>query len=72
MTEVHSVMHGAESAYAAVKLAAPDYVRCQTAVLDKQSEAIDLKEAVIEQLIFLQALLGPDPTQLSNNQGSSP
>ncbi len=67
MTELHSALHGADSAYAAGNLAAPDYVRLRTALLDKQTEAINLREALLEQRIALETLLGPDPTQLSNN-----
>ncbi|HUY04409.1 MAG TPA: TolC family protein [Rhodocyclaceae bacterium] len=50
----------AEAAYRAGNLAAPDAVRLQTAALDKRSEAIELKEALMEQRIALEVLLGPD------------
>jgi outer membrane protein TolC len=51
--------HGA-MAYQSGNLAAPDYVRLQTTLLDKQTEAINLAEALTEQRIALETLLGPD------------
>ncbi len=58
--EFGAVAQHAESAYRAGNLAAPDYVRLKTALLDKQTEAINLKEALMEQEIALETLLGPD------------
>ena len=60
MAELQSVAQRAEAAYQAGNLAAADYIRLQTAFLDKQTEAINLQEALIEQQIALEALLGPD------------
>jgi outer membrane protein TolC len=58
--EFSAVARNAESAYRAGNLAAPDYVRLKTALLDKQTEAINLQEALMEQHIALETLLGPD------------
>lgn len=58
--ELETVAKRAEAALRAGNLAAPDYVRLQTALLDKQIEAINLQEALMEQEIALQTLLGPD------------
>ncbi len=58
--ELDTVARRAEAAYLAGNLAAPDYVRLQTAALDKRSEVIELKEALMEQRIALETLLGPD------------
>ena len=61
-----NVAQRAHSAFEAGNLLAPDYVRLQTALLDKQTEAINLQEALMEQQIALETLLGPDlPTQTS-------
>ena len=57
---LEAVARRAEAAYLAGNLAAPDYVRLQTAALDKRSEVIELKEALMEQRIALETLLGPD------------
>ncbi|MES1997992.1 MAG: TolC family protein [Pseudomonadota bacterium] len=59
-----NVAQRAHSAFEAGNLLAPDYVRLQTALLDKQTEAINLQEALMEQQIALETLLGPAlPTQ---------
>lgn len=58
-TELKTVAERAEAAYQVGNLAAPDYVRLQSSLLDKQIEAITLQEALMEQQIALEALLGP-------------
>lgn len=59
----------AQAAFQAGNMAATDYVRLQTALLDKRSEAINLQEALMEQQIALQTLLGPDlPAQPDNRR----
>ena len=66
ITLLKNVAQRAQSAFEAGNLLAPDYVRLQTALLDKQTEAINLQEALMEQQIALETLLGPDlPTQTS-------
>ena len=60
VVEFGAVARNAESAYRAGNLAAPDYVRLKSALLDKQTEAINLQEALLEQHIALETLLGPD------------
>lgn len=69
VTEFSIVARNAEAAYRAGNLTAPDYVRMQTALLDKQTEAINLQEALMEQQIALETLLGPDlPAQNGSKQ----
>ena len=63
VAELETVAHRAEAAFRAGNLAAPDYVRLQTALLDKQIEAINLQEALMEQQIALETLFGPDLPQ---------
>jgi len=60
VVELETVARRAEAAFRAGNLAAPDYVRLQIALLDKQTEAINLQEASMEQQIALETLLGPD------------
>jgi outer membrane protein TolC len=60
VAEFGIVARNAESAYRAGNLTAPDYVRLKTALLDKQTESINLQEALMEQHIALETLLGPD------------
>jgi outer membrane protein TolC len=60
VAEFRTVAGNAETAYRAGNLAAPDYVRLQTALLDKQTESINLQESLMEQQIALETLLGPD------------
>ena len=60
VVELKTVAQRAEAAFRAGNLAAPDYVRLQIALLDKQTEAINLQEALMEQQIALETLLGPD------------
>ncbi len=61
--ELKTVAERAAAAYDAGNLAGPDYVRLQTALLDKQTEAINLNEALMEQQIALETLLGPELPQ---------
>ena len=71
VTELETVAQRAEVAYQAGNLGAPVYVRLQTALLDKRIEAINLQEALMEQRIALETLLGPDlPEQAKNNGGA--
>ena len=60
VAELQSVATRAETAFRAGNLTGPDYVRLQMALLDKQTEAINLQEALMEQQIALETLLGPD------------
>ncbi|TAN31265.1 TolC family protein, partial [bacterium] len=70
VAELATAAQRAEAAYRAGNLVALDYVRLQTALLDKRVEAINLQEALMEQQIALETLLGPNlPEQ--TNQGSS-
>ncbi|TAM37913.1 MAG: TolC family protein [Burkholderiaceae bacterium] len=66
VAELTTVAQRAEAAYHAGNLAAPDYVRLQTALLDKKTEAINLQEALMEQQIALETLLGPDLPEQTN------
>jgi outer membrane protein TolC len=68
--ELKTVRQHAESAYQEGNLAATDYVRLQTTFLDKQSEAINLKEALMEQQIALETLLGPDLPEQTKNRNA--
>jgi outer membrane protein TolC len=60
VAELETVARRAQAAYRAGNMTAPDYVRLQTALLDKQTEAVNLQEALMEQQIALETLLGPD------------
>lgn len=53
--------------YAAGNMIESDYVRLQIALLDKQTEAINLQEGLMEQRIALETLLGPDLPKLNRN-----
>ncbi|MGH8820415.1 MAG: TolC family protein [Rhodoferax sp.] len=66
VAELETVAQRAEAAYHAGNLAAPDYVRLQAALLDKKTEAINLQEALMEQQIALETLLGPDLPEQTN------
>ncbi len=68
IAELKTVAQRAEAAYQAGNLAGPDYVRLQTALLDKQTEAINLQEALMEQQIALTTLLGPDLPETRPNR----
>ena len=59
-TSLHGLAQQASSAYQTGNLTAPDYVRIQTALLNKQTEAINLREILAEQRIALETLLGPN------------
>lgn len=67
-TALQQLAQHADAAYQAGNLAAPDYVRLQTGLLDKQTEAINLAEALMEQRIALEALLGPDLPELRSGK----
>lgn len=71
VAELKTVAQRAETAYRAGNLTAPDYVRLQTALLDKQTEAINLQEASMEQQIALETLLGPDLPEHNENDRSA-
>lgn len=58
--QLQVVARRAQAAFQAGNLAAAEYVRLQTALLDKQTEAINLQEALMEQQIALETLLGPE------------
>ena len=60
LVTLKTVAQRAETAYRAGNLTAPDYIRLQTALWDKQTESINLQEALMEQQIALETLLGPD------------
>ena len=60
VVEFSIVARNAEAAYRAGNLTATDYVRLKTALLDKQTESLNLQEALMEQQIALETLLGPD------------
>ncbi|GBL46699.1 hypothetical protein SFMTTN_2524 [Sulfuriferula multivorans] len=66
--QLQVVARRAQAAFQAGNLAAADYVRLQTALLDKQTEAINLQEALMEQQIALETLLGPDLPTLANHR----
>lgn len=58
----------ADAAYQAGNLVATDYVRLRSGLLDKQIEAINLAEALVEQRIALETLLGPDLPESGSKQ----
>jgi len=67
--QLQIVAQRAQAAFQAGNLTAADYVRLQIALLDKQTEAINLQEALMEQQIALETLLGPDlPEQIKSNR----
>ncbi|HEY8857474.1 MAG TPA: TolC family protein [Rugosibacter sp.] len=67
--QLQIVAQRAQAAFQAGNLTAADYVRLQTALLDKQTEAINLQEALMEQQIALEILLGPGlPAQADNRR----
>jgi outer membrane protein TolC len=70
LLELKSVAQSAATSYQAGNLAAPEYVRLQTALLDKQTEAINLQEALMEQQIALETLLGPDLQEQSKDRSA--
>jgi outer membrane protein TolC len=70
IVELQTVSNRAEKALQAGNITAPNYVRLRTTLLDKQTEAIDLQEALTEQQLALETLLGPDlPKQNGSNRG---
>ncbi len=60
LAEIEAVARRAETAYRAGNMAAPEYVRLRLAVLGKHTEVINLQEALMEQKVALETLLGPD------------
>lgn len=68
ISELQTVADRAEKALHAGNMTAPNYVRLRTTLLDKQKEAINLQEALTEQQLALETLLGPDlPEQSGSN-----
>ena len=63
LAELGDVAGRAEAAYRTGNFAAADYARLHIALLDKRIEAISLQEALMEQQIALETLLGPDLPQ---------
>lgn len=59
LAETEVVVRRAEAAYRAGNMTAPDYVRLRQAVLARHIEVLNLQEALMEQKIALEALLGP-------------
>lgn len=72
VSELETTALRAQAAYRAGNMAAPDYVRLQSALLDKQTEALNLKEALMEQRIALETLLGPDLSEHANELAGHP
>lgn len=69
--QLQIVAQRARTAFHEGNLPALDYIRLQTALLDKQTEAINLQEALMEQQIALETLLGPDlPEQTKSNRST--
>lgn len=66
LVEVERVTRRAEAAYLAGNLPAADYLRLQTALLDKHAESINLQEATMEQQIAIETLMGPDLPEQEN------
>ena len=67
VVELDKTARQSKAAYVAGNMIASDYVRLQIALLDKQIEAINLQEALMEQRIALETLLGPDLPILNRN-----
>ena len=57
--ELRDVAGRAEAAYRTGNLAAADYTRLRIALIDKETEQINLREALAEQRLALETLLGP-------------
>jgi len=70
MAELKTAAQRSAVAYQAGNLAAPDYIRLQIALLEKQTEAINLREALVEQQIALETLLGPDSHEQARNRSA--
>lgn len=60
IVELQTVADRAKKALQAGNMTAPNYVRLRTTLLNKQTEAINLQEALTEQQLALETLLGPD------------
>ena len=68
--ELRDVAARAESAFRTGNFAAADYTRLRIALIDKQTEEINLQEALMEQRIALETLLGPGlPEQAGRGGG---
>lgn len=65
--ELDKTARQSKAAYVAGNMIASDYVRIQIALLDKQTEAINLQEALMEQSVALETLLGPDLPKLNRS-----
>ncbi|HYL88579.1 MAG TPA: TolC family protein [Burkholderiales bacterium] len=59
LAELREVAERADAAYRTGNFAAADYTRLRIALIDKQTEEINLEEALTEQRIALETLLGP-------------
>ena len=70
ISELADVAARAERAYRTGNFPAADYTRLRVALLDKQIEAINLKEALMEQRIALETLLGPDSPAASGERNA--
>jgi outer membrane protein TolC len=58
--ELETLARHADAAYAAGNLLGADYVRLKSSTLDRQTEILNLQEAAAEQILALEALLGPN------------
>lgn len=67
VVELDKAARQSKAAYVAGNMIASDYVHLQIALMDKQTEAINLQEALMEQSIALETLLGPDLPKLNRN-----
>ena len=56
-------------AFQAGNIAAADYVRIQSALLNKQTEVLNLREALLEQQIALETELGPEVFKQNKQDG---
>ncbi len=70
LAELRDVATRVETAYRTGNFAAADYTRLRIALLDKQIEAINLQEALMEQQIALETLLGPDLPEMTRAAGA--
>jgi len=70
LAELRDVAAREETAYRTGNFAAADYTRLRIALLDKQIEANNLQEALMEQQIALETLLGPDLPGITGEAGA--
>ena len=70
LAELREVAARAEAAFRTGNFAAADYTRLRIALIDKQTEEINLKEALMEQRIALETLLGPGLPEQAGKGGS--